>query len=229
MHPRFLSNTYLVAAGAGGDGFLVDAGGPMRPLIDAAERHGVTPTHALLTHHHHDHVAELEALVARWPELEVLIHPLEREHVPGATRTLEPDSRLAVGDLDVHALATPGHTAGMLSFLITERAQDARAGEVFTGDTLFRRSVGGVRAPGHTTYDDLLSRATEVIHLDHVQSTSDAHMDASLRMIDGADELIAVWDGQPARGYGGTADVVAAAQEQDLPVTVIWPQGAERD
>jgi len=34
-------------------------------------------------------------------------------------------------------------------------------------------------------------------------------MAASAYMIDHADELWAVWDGQPARGYGGTADVVA--------------------
>jgi len=30
-------------------------------------------------------------------------------------------------------------------------------GDVFTGDTLFKGSVGGVRAPGHTTYSDLKS------------------------------------------------------------------------
>ena len=37
MHPDWLSNTYLVAAGPGGDGFLVDAGGPVRPLLEQAE------------------------------------------------------------------------------------------------------------------------------------------------------------------------------------------------
>src|SRR5437588_2300039 len=216
MHPRFLSNTYLVAAGAGGDGFLVDAGGPMRPLIDAAERHGVTPTHALLTHHHHDHVAELEALVARWPELEVLIHPLEREHVPGATRTLEPDSRLAVGDLDVHALATPGHTAGMLSFLITERAQDARAGEVFTGDTLFRRSVGGVRAPGHTTYDDLRRSVMEVLMaLPRETAIRPGHTDATTVAKEWEQNpFVRIWRGvdpegdQPCTALGESATLV---------------------
>ena len=54
-------------------------------------------------------------------------------------------------------------------------------------------------------------------------------MDASVRMIEEADELLAVWDGKPARGYGGTADVVQAARKRDLPVIVIWPEGAERD
>ena len=55
MHPQFLSNTYLVGE-PGGAGFFVDAGGPVEPLIAAAERHDMTPTHVLLTHHHHDHV-----------------------------------------------------------------------------------------------------------------------------------------------------------------------------
>lgn len=48
-------------------------------------------------------------------------------------------------------------------------------------------------------------------------------------MLERADELIAVWDGQPARGYGGTADVVQAARDKDLPVTVVWPAGVMRD
>ena len=79
------------------------------------------------------------------------------------------------------------------------------------------------------TYDRLISQASEVVHLDHVESDSRAHMDASLRMIALADELVAVWDGKPARGYGGTADGVDAARERGLPVTIVWPDGAQRD
>ncbi|HEU0318707.1 MAG TPA: MBL fold metallo-hydrolase, partial [Solirubrobacteraceae bacterium] len=65
MNEQFLSNTYLVCDGEGGSGLIVDAGGPVAPLIEAADRLGVTPTHVLLTHHHFDHVSELPALVAR--------------------------------------------------------------------------------------------------------------------------------------------------------------------
>jgi hypothetical protein len=78
------------------------------------------------------------------------------------------------------------------------------------------------------TYDRLLLEADEVIRLPHVESTSEAHMDASLKMLSRAGQLIAVWDGQPARGFGGTADVVAAARERGLRVTVVWPEGAQR-
>ncbi len=79
----------------------------------------------------------------------------------------------------------------------------------------------GLPEEHHVTYDALIAEAAEVHQLDHVESDSDAHMDASLRMLADADELIAVWDGLPARGYGRTADVVNAAHEQGLPVTVV--------
>src|SRR5918997_1912176 len=52
MSPQWLSNTYLVAAGPGGDAFLVDAGGPMDPLFAKADEHGLTVTHVLLTRRH---------------------------------------------------------------------------------------------------------------------------------------------------------------------------------
>jgi hypothetical protein len=74
------------------------------------------------------------------------------------------------------------------------------------------------------TFDALLARAARVEPLPHTQL--EAHMDASRRIVDDADELVAVWDGQPARAWGGTADVVAYARQRNVPVTVIWPPGA---
>ena len=50
-------------------------------------------------------------------------------------------------------------------------------------------------------------------------------MEAGRLMLDKADELYAVWGGKPARGYGGTGDVVAEARARGLPVRVISPQG----
>ena len=47
--------------------------------------------------------------------------------------------------------------------------------------------------------------------------------------VDRSSVLVAVWDGQPARGLGGTADVVAYARQRGVPMEVIWPQGATRD
>lgn len=81
----------------------------------------------------------------------------------------------------------------------------------------------------HRGYDDLLAQAVTIHRLPFTESTAESHMAASKLMIGKADELYAVWDGKPARGYGGTADVVAYAREHGTPVRVIWPEGAERD
>jgi hydroxyacylglutathione hydrolase len=209
-HPQFLSNTYLVADGAGGPAFFIDAGGPVEGLIATADRLGLEPTHVLLTHHHFDHVSEVTALRERWPELEVLIHPLELELLPDgvAASTMQAGETLTFGRLEVRPLHTPGHTAGMLSLLVGERSQAAGVGGagsdagrghgraaasaapggfaggeavVFTGDTLFKGSVGGVRAPGHTTYTDLRDSimgtlmelpSNTVIHPGHADPTT---------------------------------------------------------
>ena len=101
---------------------FIDAGGPVKPLIAAAERMELTPTHILLTHHHYDHVCEVGALRERWPKLQVLIHPLEREGLGESVEAdnLEAGEMLRFGTLEVRPLHTPGHTAGMLSFLVSE-------------------------------------------------------------------------------------------------------------
>jgi hypothetical protein len=87
----------------------------------------------------------------------------------------------------------------------------------------------GLPAEAHAEYDVLLARAVTVHRLRFTESTSEAHMAASEFMIGLADELWAVWDGKPARAYGGTADVVAYARANGVPVRLIWPEGARRD
>ncbi|MFC0434490.1 hypothetical protein [Kutzneria buriramensis] len=80
----------------------------------------------------------------------------------------------------------------------------------------------------HPTFDSLLERAAEIVTLDYDRPGREAYMAASVRMVDGADRLVAVWDGQPAAGLGGTADVVTHARDHGVPVTVIWPDGCQR-
>src|SRR3954466_15668926 len=101
MNDQWLSNTCLVAAGHGSDALLIDAGGPMDPLFAKADEHGLTVTHILLTHHHHDHGGELGGAKGPWPGAEVLIHPGERDQVTGATGDLEPDAELQLAGLTV--------------------------------------------------------------------------------------------------------------------------------
>lgn len=172
MHPDWLSNAYVVADEPGGSAVIIDSGGPSQTLIEAIERHDLTPTHLLLTHHHGDHVAENHVYKERYG-VEILADPVESEALMDVDRQIMGGEVLTVGGLRIEALSTPGHTAGMLSFVVG-------GAEVFTGDTLFKSSVGGVRAPGSTTFEDLRHSIMEVLmKLDHSMTVRPGHTDPS--------------------------------------------------
>lgn len=278
-HPQFLSNTYLVSDGEDGPAFFVDAGGPVGGLIEAAEQLGLSPTHVLLTHHHFDHVCEVGELRQRWPQLEVLISPLERELLEGSSAgaggesqppasaaaragTVAAGQTLQFGTLEVRPLHTPGHTAGMLSFLVGDRsgigvsvgagAPRARprspsstapggfaGGEavVFTGDTLFKNSVGGVKAPGHTTYTDLRdSIMGTLMELPPETVIYPGHADAtSVAQEWECNGFIRVWRGldaegaEPCTALGEPATLVFLGEDYDggTKAWVRWPDGSD--
>lgn len=77
-------------------------------------------------------------------------------------------------------------------------------------------------------YDRLHAAAIEVHHTGMTASDSAAHMTGSEVLVGLSDLVLAVWDGKPAWGYGGTADVVAYAERTGVPVRVLWPAGATR-
>ncbi|MGW0790851.1 hypothetical protein ACWD04_22060 [Streptomyces sp. NPDC002911] len=78
-------------------------------------------------------------------------------------------------------------------------------------------------------YRALKARAAREIRLDFARSTDEAYFAAGAYIADHCDRLLAVWDGRPARGLGGTGDIVTYARSLGRPVTVIWRDGVERD
>jgi len=77
-------------------------------------------------------------------------------------------------------------------------------------------------------FRDLLQKAGEVEHLPFDRPTEEAFFAAGQRVVDCCERLIAVWDGKPARGLGGTADIVSYANTVGKAVTVVWPSGVIR-
>ncbi|WP_406380490.1 hypothetical protein [Streptomyces sp. NBC_01618] len=77
-------------------------------------------------------------------------------------------------------------------------------------------------------YQALRNRAVREIRLDYPHSTDEAYYAAGAYIADHCDRLLAVWDGRPARGFGGTGDIVTYARSLGRPVTVIWREGVER-
>jgi glyoxylase-like metal-dependent hydrolase (beta-lactamase superfamily II) len=230
MNDAFLSNTYLVADELGAHAVMIDAGGPVEPLLGVLDRMRYRLTHILLTHHHHDHISELDKVLERHPGTPVLIHELERDDVPQATGTMVPGVPIDSGALTIEPIHTPGHTAGMISLLID-------SGDVFTGDTLFKGSVGGVRAPGHTTYADLKHSIMEkLLKLPPATRIHPGHTDPTTV----ADELehnkfVRIWRGldpegaEPCTAMGEPATLILLGDDYDggHKAWVRWPDGSD--
>ena len=117
MDPGWLSKAYLAYDEPGGVAVFVDSGAPLEPLLAEVDEHGLTVTHLLTTHGHEDHIAGHDELV-------------ERFSCPVVTGAVE------TGGLKIEALPTPGHSSDGVAFV-------ANGEGVFTGDTLFKNSVGG--------------------------------------------------------------------------------------
>jgi hydroxyacylglutathione hydrolase len=230
MSEGFLTNNYVVADEPGGHAVMIDAGGPVGPLLEYLQRGELELTHVLLTHHHGDHVAELDAVRAAHPDVPVLIHELEREAVPQATGTLAPGETIRTGALTIEPLHTPGHTAGMLSLLVDGT-------DVFTGDTLFKGSVGGVRAPGSTSYADLKRSVMEtLLSLPRSTRVHPGHTDPTTI----GDELehnrfVRIWRGvdpegsQACTALGEPATLILLGDDYDggHKAWVRWPDGRD--
>jgi hypothetical protein len=81
---------------------------------------------------------------------------------------------------------------------------------------------------GKAAYRRLRALASEVIQLPFRSPSAEAYWAAGQRVVELANVLVAVWDGRPSRGVGGTADIVAFAGQRGVPTTVVWPPGSRR-
>jgi glyoxylase-like metal-dependent hydrolase (beta-lactamase superfamily II) len=120
IDPGWLSNAYLVAEEPGGAAVFVDSGAPLESLFEKVERERLNVLALLTTHRHHDHISGDDELLERFG-CEIVSYPTH--------------GRRSIGPFEVEALRTPGHSDDGLAFVVD--------GACFTGDTLFRDSVGG--------------------------------------------------------------------------------------
>jgi hypothetical protein len=72
-------------------------------------------------------------------------------------------------------------------------------------------------------FRELLSQATVEV-LNTPGTDEDAYLAAGYRVVELSDLILAVWDGKPAKGKGGTADVVAYATQRGVPLILIDPK-----
>lgn len=125
------NNVYLLTVGD--ETLLIDGSNEADAILSSAEGR---LTQIVQTHSHPDHLFALEDLVAA-TSAPVYCHPDDQGPVP--VPCLDMPDTVAIGDLNLETVHTPGHTPGGVCFV-------ARAGgqtHVFSGDTLFPGGPGG--------------------------------------------------------------------------------------
>lgn len=146
------TNTYCVFDSDTGKMIIIDPAGSADRIFARIARKQATPEAILLTHGHVDHILAVDEIRDRYhipvyaceAERELLNSPYMNLSLDftGKECTVEADKYLNGGnvirllDRDITCIATPGHTVGGMCFYFKED------GILFSGDTLFRESVG---------------------------------------------------------------------------------------
>jgi len=143
-----------------------------RPIIEAIERTGWTPSLLLTTHHHSDHVQANLALKQRYG-LKIYGPAAEAAKIPGIDETVAEGSKIQFGSQTIETIETPGHTAGHVSYWL----RDAKV--AFTADTLFALGCGrlfeGTPATMHASLQKLAALpADTVVYCGHEYTLSNA-------------------------------------------------------
>lgn len=150
MGGQFESNVYAVSED-GKNCILIDCSYP--GVYDRCLRYGLTPRAVLLTHGHLDHIAGCPALQKSGATIccgdgeNGFVFSEENRAVFGVdtpefkiARTLKDGEELEICGLKIKVISTPGHTPHGVCYLIDDC--------LFTGDTLFKGSVGRCDFPG---------------------------------------------------------------------------------
>jgi glyoxylase-like metal-dependent hydrolase (beta-lactamase superfamily II) len=160
---------YLIGDPVTRQAAAIDPAWDVDALLRVLEADGMTLTHALITHYHQDHlggdlfgnhIQGAAELLERNQEVRIHVHKAEAGYVHGITGLSDSDlvqveggDDIAVGNLKIKILHTPGHTPGSQCFLIGDR--------LVSGDTLFIGSCGRVDLPGSdpaAMYDSLVNK-----------------------------------------------------------------------
>lgn len=152
------ANTYLAVDEKTNEGFIVDPGGYNKVLTKEVRDNDVKIKYIILTHGHSDHICGVNEHKAEFPDAKIVAYKdeeamLENPNlnqspgfgVPYSTKAdilVSDGDELKVGDVTLKFIHTPGHTEGGMCIYVEE------AKALFSGDTLFRQSIGRTDFPG---------------------------------------------------------------------------------
>ena len=172
------TNCYLLEDEHTNTAAVIDPGDEAGRILDVAHGDGAEIKLILLTHAHFDHTSGVPDLHRALPDVPVYLHPddaalLGNQVYPGlgCTPVLYKDGdTLALGELTIEVLHTPGHTPGG----VTLKVEDA----LFTGDTLFQGSMGRTDLPGGS-YETIMASLARLGRLEGDYKVLPGHMGGS--------------------------------------------------
>lgn len=143
------TNCYIFGSDTTKEVVIIDPGAEGNTIIKAVEDLGVKPIAVLLTHCHFDHTMKVGQIIRHF-KIPLMYNRKELDsggfaNFKKADKWLSEGDSIKIGEFDLHILDTPGHSLGGLSFY----SKDVREfngkkidGIIFTGDLIFRRSIG---------------------------------------------------------------------------------------
>jgi glyoxylase-like metal-dependent hydrolase (beta-lactamase superfamily II) len=142
------TNAYIFGSSETREVVIIDPGGNEDEIIKEIKELEAKPIAVLLTHGHFDHTMKVGKIL-RFYKIPLMFS--KKEYDSGifsnktANRWLNEGDIIQVGDISLHVLETPGHSPGSLCFYtkdITEFNNEKVDGILFSGDLLFKQSIG---------------------------------------------------------------------------------------
>lgn len=161
-HDPHPSNGYLFFLEDGKTAALVDPAGIPQTILAAIDEGPYALRYILITHEHADHCDATADIARAFPQAQIVMHAADIAAIGDlgrrAIRIVDGDELPFGEHAAIRMLHTPGHTDGSSCFLFKST--------LFTGDTLFAGSVGGIFGKRSTYRDILESVSTKIFALD---------------------------------------------------------------
>jgi glyoxylase-like metal-dependent hydrolase (beta-lactamase superfamily II) len=161
-HDPHPSNGYLFFLEDGKTAALIDPAGIPQTILRAIDEGPYKLRYILITHSHADHCDATAPIAKAFPEAQIVMHSADVAAIGSLAKNALPvkdGEELPFGEhAAIRMLHTPGHTDGSSCFLFRST--------LFTGDTLFAGSVGGIFGEKSGYRDILDSVRTKIFTLD---------------------------------------------------------------